>query len=101
MSKSATVLVRMEPSVKEQAEGIFSSIGVSPSTAVNVFYHQVIRNNGFPFALSAEKPDIPDLDEMTKEEVDLLLSRSDKEIESGKTTPANVVFSQLHEEFGI
>lgn len=101
MSKSATVLVRMEPSVKEQAEGIFNNIGVSPSTAVNVFYRQVIRNNGFPFALSTEKPNIPDLDEMTTDEVNLLLSKSDEEIKAGKTTPASTVFSQLHEEFGI
>lgn len=47
----ANVNVRIDPDIKKEAEEIFKEIGITPSAAINMFYHQVINHNGIPFEL--------------------------------------------------
>jgi len=49
MSKTATINMRIEPSVKSQAENVFSSFGISVTDAINIFLHASIMEGGFPF----------------------------------------------------
>lgn len=44
--KSATLYVRIEPSIKEQAEGILLALGIPASNAINMFYKQIILHKG-------------------------------------------------------
>ena len=37
-TRSANVMVRVEPEVKEQAEKVMDKLGLSASTAINLFY---------------------------------------------------------------
>ena len=37
-TKSANVIARVEPEIKERAEAIFNQIGIPASTAINMFY---------------------------------------------------------------
>ena len=48
--KTATAQVRLPPSIKNQAEGILNAIGLSPSSAIEMFYRQVIVFKGLPFS---------------------------------------------------
>ena len=48
--------IRMDKDVKEQAQRIFSQLGMDMTTAVNVFLRQVIRHNGLPFELRLDTP---------------------------------------------
>lgn len=48
-TKSANLYIRIEPEVKEEAEKILSELGISPSSAINMFYKQVILRKGLPF----------------------------------------------------
>ena len=47
-SRSANVMVRVEPEIKEQAEKIMEQLGLSASTAINMFYHQMIAEQALP-----------------------------------------------------
>ena len=38
MAKSANLYARIEPDVKEQAEGILEALGISASNAITMFY---------------------------------------------------------------
>ena len=49
MAKTANINLRIEPSVKAEAEAIFSSLGISVTDAINVFLHASIMEGGFPF----------------------------------------------------
>ena len=40
---------RIEPDVKEQAEGILAALGIPASNAINMFYKQIILQRGLPF----------------------------------------------------
>lgn len=49
--KMANVNIRVDDKLKKEAENIFSELGLSLSTATNVFYKQVVRCGGIPFDL--------------------------------------------------
>lgn len=49
--------IRTDKEIKEQAEQIFSDLGLNMTTAVNMFLRAVIRENGIPFDLKLEVPD--------------------------------------------
>jgi DNA-damage-inducible protein J len=46
---TATIAVRTDPEVKEQAQQIFKHLGLDMSTAINMFLHQTINMHGLPF----------------------------------------------------
>ena len=48
-AKSANLYARIEPDVKEQAEGILATLGIPASNAINMFYKQIILQRGLPF----------------------------------------------------
>lgn len=48
-TKSANLYARIEPDVKENAESILSALGISASSAINMFYKQIILQRGLPF----------------------------------------------------
>ena len=50
-TKTATARARINPDIKEKAEHILHELGLSVSGAFELFYRQVILNNGLPFEL--------------------------------------------------
>lgn len=48
--------IRTDKEVKEAAEQIFNELGISMTTAVNIFLRQTIRSNGIPFELKLSTP---------------------------------------------
>ena len=49
MSKTDQIQVRIDPKTKAAAEAIFAKLGLKPSEAVRMFYHQVELSQGIPF----------------------------------------------------
>ena len=49
MGKTASVSVRMEPSLKRDAENILRDLGLPASQAVTLFYRQLVLHKGLPF----------------------------------------------------
>lgn len=47
----ANLNIRVDDTLKKQAETIFSELGISLSTATTMFLKQVVRYNGIPFEL--------------------------------------------------
>ncbi|MDR0884548.1 MAG: type II toxin-antitoxin system RelB/DinJ family antitoxin [Oscillospiraceae bacterium] len=52
MAKTAVINVRTEPRTKDEAEQLFSRLGLTVAEAVNLFLHQAILTRGVPFAIS-------------------------------------------------
>ncbi len=48
--------IRTDKEVKEQADHIFSELGLNMTTAINVFLRTTIRMNGLPFELKLDVP---------------------------------------------
>ncbi len=49
MDKTEQIQVRINPQTKMAAEAVFAKLGIKPSEAVRMFYHQVELNQGIPF----------------------------------------------------
>ena len=56
MTPTTKLNIKTDKSVKEQAEHVFSELGLNMTTAVNLFLRATIRENGIPFELRMEKP---------------------------------------------
>ena len=48
--------IRTDKKIKDQADAIFSSLGLNMTTAVNIFLRTAIRENGIPFLLKLDTP---------------------------------------------
>ena len=53
---STNLNIRMDKEIKEQAEMLFKELGLSMTTAINLFLRTAIREHGIPFALKLDVP---------------------------------------------
>ncbi len=53
---TATLNIRTDKYVKEQAEQIFNELGLNMTTAINMFLKSTIREHGIPFSLKIDVP---------------------------------------------
>ncbi len=51
MTKSEMIRARVEPELKQEAETVFSQLGLSTTQAIRLFYKQVTLQQGLPFAV--------------------------------------------------
>ena len=51
MAKTEKVTARVEPDLKRAAEELFRSCGLSTSTAITLFLHRSVQENGLPFSI--------------------------------------------------
>lgn len=49
--KTETIRARVEPNIKHQAEAVLKILGISPTEAITLFYHQITLQNGLPFSV--------------------------------------------------
>lgn len=53
---TVNVTFRMDENLKKQADSLFGELGMSLSTAFNIFVRQSVREQGLPFAVSRHTP---------------------------------------------
>jgi DNA-damage-inducible protein J len=51
MAKQAMIHARTEIELKKEVEEIFAALGLSTTTALNLFFHQVRMRRGLPFSV--------------------------------------------------
>ena len=49
--KTATIHARIEPQIKNKAEGVLHNLGITPTEAIRIFYRQISLRGGLPFAV--------------------------------------------------
>lgn len=99
MSKTANLYVRIEPSLKEQAEQILNAIGLPPSSAITMFYKQVVMQQGLPFDAKINYRKPLDVATMTKARLNEELEKGYQDILEGRVSGIEEVFSALDKEF--
>ena len=80
----ASINVRIEPEAKLQFEDFCRQIGMSMSTAINVFIKAALREKKIPFELAAEP------DPFYSEENMKRLERSIKQLEDGQVVTKTI-----------
>ena len=59
--ETVNLSIRMERELKEQAENLFSELGMNMTTALNIFVRQSVRQGKIPFEISLNKPNLETL----------------------------------------
>jgi DNA-damage-inducible protein J len=54
--ETTNINIRMEKKLKEQAENLFSELGMNMTTAFNIFVRQSVRQGKIPFEISLNTP---------------------------------------------
>ncbi len=97
--KTANVNARIDSSIKTQAEGILSQLGLPRSVAIDAFYRQIIICGGIPFSLTVPQNKVPAYDEMSKSEFNQMLSNGISQIKEGKTVSMDEVFDEIEADW--
>ena len=66
--KSVNVTFRVDEDIKRQADALFSELGMSLSTAFNIFLRQSIREQRLPFIVGKDIPNAVTLAAMEEAE---------------------------------
>ena len=48
--------IRTDKGIKDEAEQIFNELGLTMTTAINIFLRTAVRERGIPFELKLEEP---------------------------------------------
>ena len=98
MEKTATLNLRVNPTVKERAEAVLSRLGVPMSTAIDMYLNQISLTGGIPFAVTLPKaPDSLNVDQMTDEEFHVKLQKGYDDITAGRVQDAASAFAKFRE----
>lgn len=88
---NSTISIRVNESLKEQAQELFKSWGLDMSTAVNIFLSQTVREQRIPFVIGGEIPN---------DETAAAMEEIDEMIKSGKP-PRFDTAEDMFKELGI
>ncbi len=101
MSNTTAVYARIDTNLKDNAESILSQLGISPSSAIQMLYSQIVLNKGIPFELRlpTEKPKT--VGSMTREQLDTELQKGIDSINARNTYSADTVELILEKELHL
>lgn len=96
-AKTANVMVRVEPSVKEQAEAIMEMLGIPASVVINTLYKQIIMTRSIPFSLSVPAAPVT-RDETDETTFNAMMARGMNEAKAADSRDVSDVFADLRRE---
>lgn len=98
MEKTATLNLRINPTVKQRAEDVLTRLGIPMSTAIDMYLNQISLTGGIPFAVTLPKaPSSLNADLMTKEESHKKLREGYDDIHAGRMQDAASAFMKFRE----
>lgn len=100
MAKNETLHIRVNGTVKSNAEQTLSLLGISISEAVNMFLHQIPIVGGLPFDVKV--PIAPEsVIARSKDDLYKKLDAAKEQISEGKATDADVVMESIRGKYGL
>lgn len=99
MAKTETLHIRVNESVKANAEETLGMLGVSISEAVNMFLCQVNLTGGLPFEVKLPAPER--IAVHGREELNAKLVEAEEDVREGRIYPAEEAFDRLRGKYGI
>ena len=90
MANTTAVYARIDTGLKENAENILSQLGISPSSAIQMLYSQIVLTQGFPLDLRLPQQRPTAIGGMTQAQLGDAIGVSERTIQNwewGKTSP--------------
>ena len=87
MEKNATLNLRVNPEVKQNAEAVLTQLGISMSTAVDIYLRQISMVGGIPFPVTVKHaPDSINAEMMTADQIREKIQRGLDDADAGRVT---------------
>jgi addiction module RelB/DinJ family antitoxin len=98
MEKTATLNLRVNPTVKQRAEDVLSRLGIPMSTAIDMYLNQISLTGGIPFSVTLPKaPQSVNADLMTEAEIHAKLQEGYDDVKAGRVHDAATAFAKFRE----
>lgn len=101
MANTSAVYARIDSNLKENAEGILAQLGISPSSAIQMLYSQIVLTRGLPLDLHLPSRKPTAIGGMTRQQLDVELQKGLDSLSGGKGYSADEVDAELSREFGL
>lgn len=101
--KTTLINARVTPDIKRQAEKIYSELGISMSSAIEVFLRATVREQGMPvkMSLATEPAKEINADKMSAEDLWQRIRQGVAEADTGKGDEFSQWFAKFKQEQGI
>ena len=98
MEKTATLNLRINPTVKQRAEDVLTRLGIPMSTAIDMYLRQISLTGGIPFSVTLpDSPSLLNADLMTTDEIHEKLQEGYDDIQAGNVQDAVSAFTKFRE----
>ena len=99
MANTTAVYARIDTDLKDNAEGILARLGLSPSSAIQMLYSQIVLRQGIPFEVSLvpQKPIAEG--NLTREQFDAELWKAVRSMQAGLAIPADEIDAEFERKY--
>ena len=101
MANTSAVYARIDNDLKKEAESILGRLGITPSSAIQMLYSQIVLNRGLPFVPRIPRSKPLAIGDLTCEQLDAEIKRGIDSLSSGQGIPEEQVDAIFAEEFGV
>ena len=98
MEKTVTMNLRVNPSVKQQAEDVLKQLGIPMATAIDMYLRQISMRGGIPFAVTVTKaPARMNADAMDNRAIHAAIAEGLNDLENDRVQDAHSAFAAFRE----
>ena len=101
MATTSAVYARIDSNLKENAESILSKLGITPSSAIQMLYSQIVLTNSLPLDLRLPVSKPTSIGDMTRDQIDAELTKGLNSLQKERTYTPEEVDAILAKEFNI
>ena len=101
MANTSVIYTHIDTELKKDAENILTQLGISPSSAIQMFYSQIALTKSLPLKLQLSPTNPTSIGSMSKDEFDNEIMKGLHSLTSDKTYTIDEVNSEFAREFGI
>ncbi|MGN1194903.1 MAG: type II toxin-antitoxin system RelB/DinJ family antitoxin [Acutalibacteraceae bacterium] len=101
MANTSAVYARIDTELKNNAESILNQLGISPSSAIQMLYSQIVLTRGLPLDLHLPSNKPTAIGCMSRKELDAEIQKGVVSLETGKVYSADEVDAVFKKEYNI
>ena len=101
MANTSAVYARIDTQLKKNAEEILSQLGITPSSAIQMLYSQIVLSRGLPFEARLPARKAVAIGGMTREQLDAELQKGLDSMKNERLYSPDEIDAMFAEEFGI
>lgn len=100
-NKSSTIITKVEPSTKMQAEKICEDLGITLSSAINIFLKKMVQEDGLPFEMKRTRRKPLCLDALSPEQLNNELEKGYQDYLNGRGKDFDQVIEDIKKDYGF